>query len=209
MNYIKSPLNYVGGKFKILPQLLPLFPKDRSFFIDLFGGGANVTINIDAEIIVYNDTLTQVVNFLSYCKINDVERILSQIDMIITKYNLSKENEDGYYRLRYDYNKSITKSIIEFYVLVCHSFNNQIRFNKKGEFNLPFGKREFSQELKNKFVAFVNHLKTKNISFINRDFKKFTIRNMEQNCFVYCDPPYLISNATYNEQDGWNEKNEK
>lgn len=38
--YIKSPLNYVGGKFKLLPQLMPLFPQNISKFIDIFGGGA-------------------------------------------------------------------------------------------------------------------------------------------------------------------------
>ena len=35
--YIKSPLNYVGGKYKLLPQILPLFPKNIDTFIDLFG----------------------------------------------------------------------------------------------------------------------------------------------------------------------------
>lgn len=36
---IKSPLNYTGGKFKLLPQILPLFPNDINTFVDLFGGG--------------------------------------------------------------------------------------------------------------------------------------------------------------------------
>ncbi|MCA6072598.1 MAG: DNA adenine methylase, partial [Endomicrobium sp.] len=40
--FIKSPLNYVGGKYKILPQIIPLFPKDINCFVDLFAGGANV-----------------------------------------------------------------------------------------------------------------------------------------------------------------------
>ena len=39
---IKSPLNYIGGKYKILPQILPLFPKNIDTFIDLFAGGCNV-----------------------------------------------------------------------------------------------------------------------------------------------------------------------
>ena len=33
---IKSPLNYEGGKFKLLPQILPLFPREIGKFIDLF-----------------------------------------------------------------------------------------------------------------------------------------------------------------------------
>ena len=39
--YIKSPLNYTGGKYKLLPQILPLFPNEIDTFIDLFGGGYN------------------------------------------------------------------------------------------------------------------------------------------------------------------------
>jgi site-specific DNA-adenine methylase len=37
--YIKSPLNYVGGKFKLLPEIIPLFPTSINTFVDLFGGG--------------------------------------------------------------------------------------------------------------------------------------------------------------------------
>ena len=44
---IQSPLNYTGGKFKLLPQILPLFPKNINTFVDLFCGGCNVGINID------------------------------------------------------------------------------------------------------------------------------------------------------------------
>ena len=37
-NYIKSPLNYVGGKYKLLNEIIPLFPNDINTFVDLFGG---------------------------------------------------------------------------------------------------------------------------------------------------------------------------
>lgn len=39
MELIKSPLNYVGGKYKLLPQILPLFPAHINTFYDVFGGG--------------------------------------------------------------------------------------------------------------------------------------------------------------------------
>ena len=53
---IQSPLNYTGGKYKLLPQLLPLFPKDTDVFVDLFCGGCNVGINVAARRVVYNDS---------------------------------------------------------------------------------------------------------------------------------------------------------
>jgi adenine-specific DNA-methyltransferase len=38
-NYIKSPLNYVGGKYKLLDEIIPLFPTDIDTFVDVFAGG--------------------------------------------------------------------------------------------------------------------------------------------------------------------------
>ena len=52
---IQSPLNYTGGKYKLLPQILPLFPKDINVFVDLFCGGCNVGINVDCNRVIYND----------------------------------------------------------------------------------------------------------------------------------------------------------
>lgn len=52
---IQSPLNYTGGKYKLLPQILPLFPKDIDVFVDLFCGGCNVGINVDCNWVIYND----------------------------------------------------------------------------------------------------------------------------------------------------------
>ena len=54
---IKSPLNYIGGKQRILGQILPLFPAKIDCFVDLFTGGCNVGINVNAEKIICNDNL--------------------------------------------------------------------------------------------------------------------------------------------------------
>ena len=45
--YIKSPLNYTGGKYRLLDRILPAFPRDYHRFVDLFSGGFNVGINVD------------------------------------------------------------------------------------------------------------------------------------------------------------------
>jgi DNA adenine methylase len=49
LKVIKSPLNYIGGKAKILDQILPLFPKSIDNFVDLFAGGCNVGVNVCAN----------------------------------------------------------------------------------------------------------------------------------------------------------------
>ena len=48
MNYVKSPLNYVGEKYKLLKEIIPLFPSSIDTFVDLFGGGFNVDANVQA-----------------------------------------------------------------------------------------------------------------------------------------------------------------
>ena len=60
---IKSCLNYTGGKYKLLPQILPLFPEDINTFVDLFCGGCNVAVNVDANRIVCNDIEPHVIDF--------------------------------------------------------------------------------------------------------------------------------------------------
>jgi len=143
--YVKSSLNYIGGKYKLLPQILPLFPNHISVFIDLFGGGFNVGANVNAEHIVYNDI----------CEPVDIEKLLSEIDGYIEQYQLSKENNEGYLQLRENYNKGL-KTPMKFYTLLCYAFNNQIRFNKNGEYNMPFGKNRssFNPSLRKKFIDF-------------------------------------------------------
>ena len=208
--YIKSPLNYVGGKFKLLKEILPLFPDKISTFVDLFGGGFNVGINVNAEHIVYNDISEPVVELLDYLKSNDIEDLLKEIDGYIEKYNLSKENREGFLELREDYNSG-ERTPIKFYTLLCYAFNNQIRFNKNNEYNMPFGKdrSSFNPTLRQKFIDFVEVLHSKDTAFLSESFETFDVEDLDSNDFVYCDPPYFNSVAAYNENGGWTEEHEE
>ena len=208
--YYKSPLNYVGGKFKLLPQIVPLFPEKINTFYDIFGGGANVSANVNANKIVYNDINLNVVNILDTFKKNDTIALLEQIDSYIEAYKLSKTNTEGFLKLREYYNHS-EKDPIVLYTLICHAFNYQIRFNNKGEYNMQFGtnRSSFNDALRKKFIDFVNRLHDINILFTHSDFEEFNGIQFNENDFVYCDPPYFNSTATYNEQNGWNEDDER
>lgn len=213
-SYIKSPLNYVGGKYKLLPQIIPLFPNDINTFVDLFGGGFNVGINVKANKIIYNDINSKVVEIIEYLSQTSTLYCLTMINSYIKEYNLSKTNKDGYLKLRSDYNK--TPNPIMLYTLICYAFNYQIRFNSKGEFNMPFGKDKssFNTALKDKFIDFCNKLHRGDYSFNNVQFndieKVISTNNIKlQDCFFYCDPPYFNSTATYNENNGWTKNNEQ
>ena len=208
--YIKSPLNYVGGKYKLLKEILPLFPDKINTFVDLFGGGFNVGINVNAEHIVYNDLEEHVVELLDYLSNNETEKLLSEIDALIEKYDLSKENAEGFNQLREYYNEENNSPIV-FYTMICYAFNYQIRFNQNGKYNMPFGKARssFNPSLRQKFIEFVEELHNKNITFLSESFETFNIEDLDSNDFVYCDPPYFNSVAAYNEQGGWTEEHEE
>lgn len=186
-----------------MEQIIPKLPNDINRFIDVFGGGFNVGINVPAKTVIYNDTIKEVSQLIQTLYETELDIILQRIDTLINKYDLSKTNQQGFLELREYYNKN--KSPIEFYVLVCYAFNNQIRFNSKGEFNMPFGKdrSSFNPTLREKFCMFVNELQSKNCQFFSNDFRKLKLSNLKEDDFVYCDPPYLNTTASYNENGGW------
>ena len=209
-NLIKSPLNYVGGKFKILGDVLPLFPEKVNTCIDLFGGGFNVGVNVVCNKVIYNDNESHVTDLLKHLHMTDVNEALTVIDNLIEKFDLSKTNAEGYNALRDYYNQDPSNPMV-FYTLVCYAFNNQIRFNKNGQYNMPFGKNRssFNDTLRAKFVAFVEALHNKDCSFSNKDFRDFDFSILGQDDFVYADPPYLNAVAAYNENGGWTSEHEK
>lgn len=203
MNYIKSPLNYTGGKYKILTPILSKFPNKISTFVDLFAGGFNVGINVKADTIICNDIMPEIIELYQIFREKNSDEIIKKIEKTISQLNLSKENTDGYLKLRKVYNAFRDK--IDLFTLICYSFNNQIRFNSKGEYNMPFGKGKssFNNNIKSNLENFVSKLKEKNVAFSNCDFSSFDFSNLDENSLVYCDPPYLLGLASYNE-NSWN-----
>jgi DNA adenine methylase len=210
---IKSPLNYIGGKTRLLPQLLPIFPKGIENFIDLFAGGCNVGINVNAQKIHFNDNLIYLIEMYKAFLQNSLDNTLLHIDNRISKFELSLTNEFGYKDLRDTYNKE--KKPLDLFVLIAFSFNHQIRFNNNHEFNNPFGRDRscYNSTMRENLINFIIALKENDVEFSSVDFENFNYNNLNNNDFVYCDPPYLITCGTYNDGKrgfkGWSEKEEK
>lgn len=212
MNYISSPLNYIGGKGKLLPQILPLFPKDINNFYDIFCGGATVSLNVNANRIVCNDIVDFIIDMFNDIKQETVNSAISKIEDIINTYELSKTNEDGFKALRNDYNAS-KKEWQFLYTLICHSFNDQYRFNGKHQYNSSFGKnRDFNEFKRNKLINFIKFVRNKDITFMCSNFKDFDFNVIGDRDFVYLDPPYSITTGNYNDGKrgfaGWSEQDD-
>ena len=227
---VQSPINYTGGKFKLLSQILPHIPENINTFVDLFCGGCNVGININSENIIFNDINSKLINLYKTLKKLDKKDIFFAIEYIIKKYSLSLTKDKGYQfyncnsvvglasynkdkfeKLKNDFNllKDYDDNYyIMLFVLIVYSFNNQMRFNKSNEYNMPVGKRDFNKNIINKLDLFIDKIKNKNTIFISNDFRNFDLNILEKEDFLYMDPPYLLGLASYNENNSWTEKDE-
>lgn len=226
--YVKSPLNYTGGKYKLLPQITKHLPKQIENFYDVFCGAANVGLNAKAKNIICIDKSKEVVELLNFLKLKNFEELHQEIESVINKYGLSQSyingyeyygaesskglgaaNKEAYIKLRTAYNAAKgSKKILLLLVLVLYGFNNQLRFNSKGEFNLPVGKRDYNGSSRRNIEGFNSVANEKNISFKVGDFKDILDYKLSINDFVYLDPPYFLGLATYNENGGWSLKDE-
>lgn len=202
-------MNYVGGKYKLLPQILPLLPNNINKFIDLFCGGLDIAINVKAEEIVCNDIITPIVNMYEKFQTLDAEQTITHIHNNILKFDLNKHNKDGYLKLREEYNKN--KNPLDLMTLIAYCYNNQIRFNSKWGFNRAFGenKSEFNETMKANLIKTINKINEINIQFTNINYSDIDINQLNENDFVYVDPPYLITNADYSIQALWNKDKER
>ena len=229
--YIASPLNYTGGKFRLLAQMIPVFPQISNTFVDLFCGGANVGVNVSAKNIVLSDSCAQLINLYKTMQKLGANLFIERVKAIISQYGLSNSaahgyryygcdsskglslfNKEPYSRLKKHYatlQKDNDQKSIELYVLIVFGFNNQIRFNSKGEYNLPVGKRDFNSKMEYKLRTFVNKIQSTKFSFVNMDFRQLDVCSLGEDDFIYADPPYLVTTATYNENDGWNKSDER
>lgn len=238
MENIKSPLNYTGNKYRILDQIKPYFPDHCHKFTDVFCGGATVGINVNADQVLFIDKNPRVISLLNFLSKSNFEKLVKKLEDKIQEYGLSYSNLNGYshyfniakpsnknnglkkynkepfYRLRKDYNSIENKDSDEanllLYLLLVYGFNNDLRFNSNGEYNLPCGKTDLNRNNLNKIKEFIERSKCRNFKFVDADFKKPSVqKEILSSDFLYFDPPYLITDAVYNESNGWSESDEE
>lgn len=218
---VKSPINYVSGQYHQLNEILDVLPSKINCFVDLFAGGFNIGINVKAENIIYNDKDFYLVKLIQLINRYQYLDVISKIESLIAKYGLSntyknghgfykeklsKFNQLGFEKMRSDFNKMINCDEKYFLLLTLSifSYNNLIRFSKKGEYNSGVGNSDFNKIIRRNIKKFSLMLKQKNIVFYNRDFRDVEIDSLD--CFVYIDPPYYftkhqLENSTFKEDD--------
>ena len=208
--YIKSPMNYIGNKYRIMGQIQKWFPRKIDTMVDLFCGGGDVTINTDAQTHYANDINYHVIDIFTEFQKYSTDYILGYIDGTIDKWHLSKTNSEAYKMFRDHYNA--TKEPLDLYILMCFSFNYQFRFNSNHDYNNPFGKyrSSFNDVMRANLIKTLDRLS--DVHFTSKEFQDYDFSVLKQGDFLYADPPYLITCGSYNDGKrgftGWSEKEE-
>lgn len=220
---IRSPLFYVGDKYKLVPQLKELFPEKIGTYVEPFYGGGSSQLQVQANKYVLNDIDDNVISLhnllLSYVgnKTSFFEKLFEIIDFYglscsfkedVIPTELKKEfpktyysrfNKEAYTRLRDDYNLDKGKDVLKLYLLLIYGFNHMIRFNSNGAFNLPVGNVDFNKNVYDALNNYFTLQKNRKIELTCKDFEEFILGLKLSGCdFVYLDPPYLISMSEYN-----------
>ncbi|EAH7580628.1 Dam family site-specific DNA-(adenine-N6)-methyltransferase [Campylobacter lari] len=200
--------------------LINLFPKKINKFIDVFAGSASISMNTKAKFYIINDIDDTLRSYYQMFLKYEADEIINHIKQRIAEFNLpqkttircfsDKEEVDkykkAYHIFRDQYNKN--KNVLDLYTLMFFAFSQQFRTNKKGDFNMPFGNNYFSTK-NEKNITIGHSFFKKNISFYKENFIDLIDKiNISKDDFVYFDPPYRITTATYNENNSWNQKDD-
>lgn len=227
---IRSPFFYVGDKYKLMPQLKQLMPKNIEQYIEPFVGGGSSFLNSKGTSYMLNDVDSYVVELHrqigSYT--GRAEELFEELFDIIDFYGLScsyrgicvpeemkkkyvktyysKYNKDAYIRMRKDFNAE-KDDFLRLYLLLIYGFNHMIRFNGMGDFNLPVGNVDFNNNVYQALNNYLDFVREHEIEFFNMDYISFLEKiKFGKNSYVFLDPPYLISMSEYNKL--WNDKKE-
>ena len=228
---IKSPLNYYGNKYKLLPELLKYFPKDINNFYDVFCGGLDVSLNVKASTIYANDKHEDLIwlykEIIKYNsdKLGDELFDLDRKIFPMNDYNgkslntyvrtgnkelwtrLMNEKRVIYYEIRDNFNKGQEKDFRMVLLLSLNSVGLQDSFKISDRFiKFTCGNNRINKNTKESLNNISELMENKKINLTNNDFRYIADIDFKENDFIYLDPPYL--NTTQYETK-WTEQDEK
>lgn len=209
-----------------MPQLKQLMPIEIGQYIEPFVGGGSSFLNAPGTTFVLNDVDSYVIalhkKISEFAK--DPESLFGRLYEMIDFYGLScsyrgicvpdelkakyvktyysRYNKDAYLKIRNDFNHD-KSDLLKLYLLLIYGFNHMIRFNGKGEFNLPVGNVDFNNNVHQALDDYMKFVRVHEIKFFNLDYISFLEDvAFDKGSYVFLDPPYLISMSEYNKL--WN-----
>lgn len=180
----KSILKWAGGKTQLLDKLLPKVPKNYGKYIEPFLGGGALFFAIQSTNAVIGDSNPELINLY--------KTIVEDLEGVIKHLKQYRNDESQYYLVRaqkWESLNSIEAAARTIYLnRTC--FNGLYRVNKKGQFNVPFG-RYVNPKLCDNKKLFAAAAALQKAIILNGDYKDILQENARPGDFVYLDPPYL------------------
>jgi DNA adenine methylase len=184
---LRPPLKWAGGKRWLVPHLKPLWqPHAHRRLVEPLCGGLAVSLGLMPERALLNDVNPHPINFYRWLRRG--LRVESEM----------RNQADFYYSRRERFNRLIREGLAEskeaaelFYYLNRTGYNGLCRFNRKGEFNVPFGKYRRIHYTTD-FSAYQPVLSR--WEFISAPFEDIPL---EPGDFIYADPPYDVEFTQY------------
>lgn len=202
------PLKIQGIKSKIVPAIIDNIKiDDATTWIEPFMGSGVVGFNVAPKTAIFSDINPYIIQFYNDLKSNTINAHMARQFLEGEAPKLANGDVEYYYEVRDRFNKE--HNSLDFLFLNRACFNGVMRFNKKGNFNVPFCHKpnRFSKSYITKIINQIknveNLIKTNDWKFICQPFEE-TIQMADNydNSFIYCDPPYIDRNTDY--YGGWN-----
>lgn len=204
MKILRSPFNYTGSKYKLMPKINELLPEKIVHFEDWFCGSGVVFNNLakPPQVILANDAVHSVVGMLVQMGMTPPDDFINGVSALMIAGGLGRNKPEAYYKFRDNFNRGVYNEdayMHALYALIAHAYNNIWRFNAKGEFNAPFGKRTFNDKMQENLREYIARLHAhENLVYLNWDFMSLPTDHLQDDDLVFADPPYAGGDAVYN-----------
>ena len=205
------PIKCQGIKTKLVPTILRNVERNpEGLWIEPFLGSGVVALNVTPKHALLTDSNPHIIRFYQAVKDGAIDGATTREFLEREGRMLSEWGQEHYYRVRKRFNSE--GNPLDFLFLNRSCFNGVVRFNRRGEFNVPFGHKpkRFAPAYITKIVNQVNHFQAAtrlfDWNFACQGFE-LTIRKATANDFLYCDPPYVGRHTDY--YNDWDEKSER
>ena len=218
MAVIIPPIKSQGIKTKLVPWINNLILTSgislNTRWIEPFFGTGVVGFNSPVKgMHIVGDTNPHIINFYQQVQSGKITPYTMRTYLERESKLLEMADEDGYahYRLvRSRFNQE--HNPYDFIFLSRAGFNGMMRFNKSGDWNIPFCKKPgrfapaYITKICNQIRSVAQIIRKEEWNFNNASFLE-TIAQAGEGDIIYCDPPYYGRYVDY--YNGWTEKDEE
>lgn len=198
------PIKCQGIKSRLVPFIASSIRwNGRGRWVEPFLGSGVVALNIEAKRALLADSNVHLIRFYRGIQEGTVspESVRTHLEREGAK--LLSRGEDHYYTIRERFNAEGDPHDFLFLNRAC--FNGVIRFNRRGEFNVPFCRKPdrfrpaYVTKIVNQVAWVANKLRGKDWVFVAQDWRD-TLAQVTASDFVYLDPPYIGRHTDYYSQ---------